>query len=342
MATKTLNTRIIIRNDTAANWTSENPVLRKGEIGVVFDPNATDTNAVVDIKIGDGVKAWNALPLIMGVERSRIAALENTIGSSSSGLIKDVADLKTTVGNSSSGLVADVAANTSAIATLNGNESTAGSVAKALKDAKDYADGLAVNYDAAGAASTAAAGALQSAKDYADGLASNYDAAGAAAAVDAKLGAGFDSTNTVAAAVSGLDSRIDALEGNHYLIVNALPTEGQAGYIYLVAINPAAPQDGYKEYIWLANEGSGSSAGVFEQIGTTQIDLSNYYTKADIDDATTGYAKKADVYTKAEIQAAVGYTNNVLGSRIDALEQNALVATDNFILDGGSASTNIN
>jgi len=47
----------------------------------------------------------------------------------------------------------------------------------AEKNAKDYADGLADNYDAAGSA----ADALQDAKDYADGLAGNYDAAGSAA-----------------------------------------------------------------------------------------------------------------------------------------------------------------
>lgn len=46
----------------------------------------------------------------------------------------------------------------------------------AEQNAKDYADGLAGNYDAAGAANTA----LTSAKAYADGLADNYDAAGAA------------------------------------------------------------------------------------------------------------------------------------------------------------------
>lgn len=42
--------------------------------------------------------------------------------------------------------------------------------------AKDYADGLASNYDEAGSADTAE----QNAKDYADSLASNYDAAGSA------------------------------------------------------------------------------------------------------------------------------------------------------------------
>lgn len=51
---------------------------------------------------------------------------------------------------------------------------------KALEDAKAYADGLAGNYDAAGAA----AAAETAAKAYADGLAGNYDAAGAAAAAE--------------------------------------------------------------------------------------------------------------------------------------------------------------
>jgi hypothetical protein len=46
----------------------------------------------------------------------------------------------------------------------------------AEQNAKDYADGLAKNYDASGAASTAEANA----KSYADGLAKNYDASGAA------------------------------------------------------------------------------------------------------------------------------------------------------------------
>lgn len=43
------------RRDTAANWTSTNPVLAQGEIGV-----ETDADPIV-FKIGDGVTAWNFL-----------------------------------------------------------------------------------------------------------------------------------------------------------------------------------------------------------------------------------------------------------------------------------------
>lgn len=47
-------TKIIQRHDTAANWTSVNPVLAAGEMGV-----ETDTNK---FKFGDGVTAWSELP----------------------------------------------------------------------------------------------------------------------------------------------------------------------------------------------------------------------------------------------------------------------------------------
>ena len=53
MATKILNTKIIIRNDTAEVWTTKNSILSKGEFGVENDTNK--------FKIGDGSTAWNDL-----------------------------------------------------------------------------------------------------------------------------------------------------------------------------------------------------------------------------------------------------------------------------------------
>ena len=89
-----------------------------------------------------------------------------------------------------------IAANTNAIAGIKDGETldsfkdvetalagkeAAGAAAQALTDAKAYADGLAGNYDAKGAAATAESNAKAYAKEYADGLAGNYDAAGSAA-----------------------------------------------------------------------------------------------------------------------------------------------------------------
>lgn len=48
---------IQIRRDTAANWTSANPILAQGELGV-----ETDTDK---IKIGDGSTAWTSLGYII-------------------------------------------------------------------------------------------------------------------------------------------------------------------------------------------------------------------------------------------------------------------------------------
>lgn len=84
------------------------------------------------------------------------------------------------------------------------NYDAAGAANTALSSAKTYADGLAKNYDAAGAASTA----LTNAKSYADGLAKNYDAAGAAntALSSAKTYADQAETDAIASAKTYTDT----------------------------------------------------------------------------------------------------------------------------------------
>lgn len=124
---------------TAAEWD-----VLAGTVDLSAYYNKTET----DGKIKDAKDALQGS--IDGVS-NRVDALETTVGDAESGLVKDVATLKTssssadqkiaalenTVGNSTKGLVKDVADNASAIATLNGDESTAGSVKKAVKDASD-------------------------------------------------------------------------------------------------------------------------------------------------------------------------------------------------------------
>lgn len=53
MANQTVNGKILLRNDTASKWTSINPVLSKGELGIEID--------TAKFKIGDGVKTWTQL-----------------------------------------------------------------------------------------------------------------------------------------------------------------------------------------------------------------------------------------------------------------------------------------
>ena len=48
-----MGVRIQLRNDLATNWTTKNPVLAQGEIGIESDSRK--------LKIGDGINTWNHL-----------------------------------------------------------------------------------------------------------------------------------------------------------------------------------------------------------------------------------------------------------------------------------------
>ena len=76
MATKTLKTKIIMRNDTAENWRIKNPILDKGEIGAESDTHK--------FKIGDNATAWNDL----GYAGADEAVIENIIAQNRDNLYK--------------------------------------------------------------------------------------------------------------------------------------------------------------------------------------------------------------------------------------------------------------
>lgn len=67
-----INTRIRQKRDTAANWTSNNPVLLNGELIVV----ETSTGAI-RLKVGDGVKTFNQLPFLDEALRALITDVDN-------------------------------------------------------------------------------------------------------------------------------------------------------------------------------------------------------------------------------------------------------------------------
>lgn len=70
----TLNTRIVIRNDSTTNWlTNESAVLLKGEVGIEFL-----TDGKVKMKVGDGIKTWTQLPYFGGEEAKtfQVSSLE--------------------------------------------------------------------------------------------------------------------------------------------------------------------------------------------------------------------------------------------------------------------------
>ena len=70
-------------------------------------------------------------------------------------------------------------------------------------------------------------------------------------------------------------AKLNALENSRYEIMQTLPATGADRIIYLVPRTESETGNVYDEYIW-AN-------GAFEKIGSTDIDLSDYYTKDEID-----------------------------------------------------------
>lgn len=193
-----MSTRMQQRRGTASQWTNANPVLAAGEIG--FE---TDTNK---FKIGDGVNLWADLSYFENLA-SLGGSFDDYILLSVKGEPLGVAELDadgqvpaSQLGNATvdlTGYATETYVNTAvsdligaapgALDTLNELAAAIGddasffttistNITNAENAAKSYADGLATNYDAAGAATTAE----NNAKSYADGLAANYDAAGAA------------------------------------------------------------------------------------------------------------------------------------------------------------------
>lgn len=163
---------------------------------------------------------------------SDAAAMNSQINANKS----DIADLTTLIGNLPEGITSTTVVDyiAEAIAGIGiGDYAKAADLtaevnrakaaeAQALADAKAYADGLASNYDAAGAASTAESNAKAYAKSYADGLADNYDAKGAAATAlsDAKsyadgLAENYDAAGSASAAETAAKSYTDTTVANY-------------------------------------------------------------------------------------------------------------------------------
>lgn len=84
-------------------------------------------------------------------------------------------------------------------------------------------------------------------------------------------GAGFQTASDVNVLIA---AAIGNIQGISYEVVSSLPSTGRAGVIYLVANAQTETNNIYDEYIWNVNN--------YEKIGTTAVDLSNYYTKSEI------------------------------------------------------------
>lgn len=93
------------------------------------------------------------------------------------------------------------------------------------------------------------------------------------------LANGTDPYTTTSDAQGLIDDALAGITGIDFQIVTTLPASGVKGTIYLVGT--ASP---YDEYIWL--EPTGGTAH-WEEIGSTDIDLSGYWSKSELVAITT-------------------------------------------------------
>lgn len=122
MAEKILQTRIQLKYDTYANWTTNNPVLKAGEVAIATVPTGDANNVstslpAVLMKVGDGTSNYNALPFLSAKAADVYAYAK-----------KPEADFIAWIKN---------------IIATEGAYDTKGSAAQALADAKAYTDALA-------------------------------------------------------------------------------------------------------------------------------------------------------------------------------------------------------
>lgn len=82
-----------------------------------------------------------------------------------------------------------------------------------------------------------------------------------------------------------------------FLVVEELPTTGKGKIIYLVPTTDGTGNNIYEEYIWLN--------GKWENIGSTKVNLADYYTKLQIDEMLKGYAPKHFEGTMEECEQAI-------------------------------------
>lgn len=211
----------------------------------------------------------------------RVSALEETV--------KNLGEIEG--GESLGDIVNKVNANAVAIETLKGEGE--GSVKKAAADAQAAAEATA----AADATSKSDA-ALAAAKEYADGLAGNYDAAGSAAAALAAAKEYADSLDTV------MDARVDALEAidHEQLVADAVAAVVAGAESDFDTLKEVAE--------WIASDKEGSAAlqttvsEHTESINTINSDIDALEAKVDEDIAnlTTHMSEAATALSEVDVR----------------------------------------
>ena len=302
MAEKKLNVRIALKYDTYANWTTNNPILKAGEVAVATIPIG-DTNNVstslpaVLMKVGDGTSNYNALPFLSAKaadvyayakkpEAEFIAWIKQIISTEGAydakgAAAQALADAKTYTDTLANGAVKT---NTDAISAIkDGKTIDSFADVEAALSGKQAAGDYATKTEAQGYATTA----LKDAKDYADTKVGSV----------AKGNDGIVIGGTATAPTVGV--QIDNTAGNSIQIV-----EGKGLRVEI----PAAA-----EYSVVKDENSGDYAAVYH------LTKGGVNTGAAINIPKDMVVQSGSVVTNPEGQPAGTYIKLVLQNVADPL-----------------------
>ena len=157
-----------------------------------------------------------------------------------------------------------------------------------------------------------------------------------------RLKVGAPSDNNDATTKKYVDDLISGVKTNSFIVItdmvtyptlesflNNYPTH-EEGNIYLYPVDPSESPDfqsGYHQYIW---ENNG-----WLSIGTTQIDLSDYYTKGDVDGLLSAKSNATNLENGTGNGSLQTKGNVVSGKNSVALGNNNIIQADRAFASGG-------
>ena len=103
-----------------------------------------------------------------------------------------------------------------------------------------------------------------------------------------------------------------------------LPSTGETGIIYCVP-NGTSGSNSFDNYLWYN--------GAYDRFGSLEVDLSDYYTKSEVDTNLGLKANTSDVYTKTEVDTSLSTKANS-SDVYSKTEIDNLIGTANDIITG--------
>lgn len=334
MATQNLTVRIILRNDTSANFQSINPVLLKGEVALELDTQR--------YKIGDGITAYNDITAYKHLSNSDYLKLQTLIGMLDNDEFGNVDDV-TVNGNSVLGedkiarvVIGDLTFSDTA-QNISQETFTQNIVLHKISKTGTYDDLInkLVSVDNLNSQSTReplSANQGRLLKNMVQGIPTARSFENIQALVTALNGYSATEINV------GSNLFIQTLNVPDFWVFSVESENLQYTYstdddlISQIKINGSIQIGYYK----------------ISMLETEKVDLANYYTKAEVDTLISNlnlsqYATKSELNTtKNTLQSNIDNLSNTvtsIGNRVTAIENDKTIlrSSDTFIINGGNS-----